>query len=423
MTDLTLSGVWIAVVFAVFAFGCYFAVRYRALRSRLSRFAEFARQKAIGANPPVYRDSKEPFQSLIADIQSLTSRVEEGSQSSIEEKNRLFAILESMTEGVLVVDTEQKVLLLNSALTRAFSFKKDQALGMSYWEVFRDPGINEMIRAALSGKRADKKELATLLSESIFEIQISPVFTGDDFLGVVAVFRDITMMKEFERLRAEFVANVSHELKTPLTSILGFVETLREGAVEDPENRLKFLQIIETQSKQLHALIEDLLLLSRVESSNEPLKLESFELAGFLDKMKEVFTPLIKEKKLVWKTELSPKDLKISAEPSSFGRALSNLLDNAVKYNRSDGQITVKAIREGGSVKIQVSDTGCGILPADLPRIFERFYRADKSRSRELGGSGLGLSIAKHIVERHSGRLEARSIPQEGSTFTLTLPS
>jgi two-component system phosphate regulon sensor histidine kinase PhoR len=173
----------------------------------------------------------------------------------------------------------------------------------------------------------------------------------------------------------------------------------------------------------LHALIEDLLLLSRVESAKEPLKLEPLELSRILEKMKDMFTPLLREKKLRWEMKITPPDLTIMAEPASMERALSNLLDNAVKYNRPDGRVAVHAFRDGGHVKIQVSDTGSGIVTADLPRIFERFYRADKSRSRELGGSGLGLSISKHIAERHGGRIEVQSVLQEGSTFTLVLPA
>ncbi len=407
---------------AVLGAGIFLAFSYFVLRFKLNRAAKFAHQKALGKEPPFFHESKEPFRSLVSDIQTLSSRLAAGSQSSIEEKDRLFAILESMTEGVLVVDTEQKILLVNSALTRAFELQKKMVFGKYYWEVFRDPGINEMIRLSLSGKKYAKREHAVLLSEWCFEIQVSPVFTGDDFLGVVAVFRDITMMKEFERRGSEFVANVSHELKTPLTSILGFVETLKEGAVEDPEYRLKFLQIIETQSKQLHALIEDLLLLSRVESANEPLKLEPLKLSHLLDKMKEIFSPLLKEKKLHWESGVSPEDLRVMAEQASLERALTNLIDNGIKYNRPEGRVSVHGFRDGGVVRIEVSDTGIGIAPVDLSRVFERFYRADKSRSRELGGSGLGLSIAKHIAERHSGHIEVKSTPNEGSTFTVVLP-
>lgn len=423
MADLALSGFWLAAVLTALAATLFFTFSNFLLRSKLERVSQFAHRKALGENPPLPREPKEPFRSLVSDIQTLSSRLEEGSQSSIEEKNRLFAILESMTEGVLVVDTQQKILLVNSPLLRAFGFQKKQTLGKPYWEIFRDTGINEMIRKGLSEKKADKKEHAALLTGSFFEIQVSPVFTDDDFLGVVAVFRDITMTKEFERLRTEFVANVSHELKTPLTSILGFVETLKEGAAEDPEHRSKFLQIIETQSKQLHVLIEDLLLLSRVESAKDPLRLESFELSWFLNKMKEVFTPLLKEKKLRWETELSPRDLEVLAEPASLERALSNLINNAVKYNRPDGRVIIRSFRDAEGVKIEVSDTGVGIASADLERVFERFYRADKSRSRELGGSGLGLSIAKHIAERHGGRIEVKSVLHEGSTFTIILPN
>jgi len=392
-------------------------------RKKVAEIAGIARALVRGQETiPPYPITEEPYRSLLEDIQTLAARLDEGSQSAVQERNRILAILESMTEGVLVVDIQQKILLLNSALASAFGFDKRSAQGRFSWEMFRDPDINEMIKSALGDKRAVRHEHEALLSDLVFEIQVSPVFAQSDFLGVVAVFRDITSLKQFDRLRSEFVANVSHELKTPLTSILGFVETLKEGALEDREHSLKFLDIIEEQSKKLHLMIEDLLLLSRMESSKEPLKLGPVRLSSMMEKIEQVFIPLMKENRIGFSMEVVPSDLSLTAESSSLERALSNLIDNAVKYNRREGTVSVAARRFGQGVTISVSDTGPGIVPQDLGRIFERFYRADKSRSRESGGSGLGLSITKHIVERHGGRIEVESILGQGSTFTIVLP-
>ncbi len=387
----------------------------------LRKIAEIARALAQGREPQTFLTSKEPYHSLLSDIQTLASRLEERSQTAIEERNRILAILESMTEGVLVVDVEQKILLINSALSHAFGFEKSAATGHFFWEMFRDSDINEMIQEALTKRQAARREHEATLSGSVFEIQVSPVSTGTDFLGMVAVFRDITSLKQFDRLRSEFVANVSHELKTPLTSILGFVETLKEGGLEDPENRMKFLNIIEEQSLKLSAMIEDLLLLSRLESSKEPLRLGSVKVSALLKKTGELFSPRLKENHLSFSSEAA-EGLSVMAETSSLERALTNLLDNAVKYNQKDGRVLVRASRDSDGTHISVTDTGIGIAPQDLGRIFERFYRSDKSRSRETGGSGLGLSIAKHIIERHGGRIEVESTLGEGSTFTIILP-
>ena len=398
-------------------------------RRKLNRLAQYAKKMASGKEVSTLHEPTQPFQKLARDIETMAGTLGERIQTAREEKKRLFAILESMTEGVLVVDTQQNVLLTNSALERSFGFAKNAAEGRFFWEIFRDADINEMIEKGLRRRTVERKEHAALLSDLVFEIQVSPVFTAGEFLGVVAVFRDITLVKEFDRLRTEFVANVSHELKTPLTSILGFVETLKEGGVEDPENRMKFLQIIETQSKKLHMLIEDLLLLSKIESDKEPLRLEEINVERLFEKMKEIFSPMLKEKNIQLQVVTPAKELRIQAEPDSLERALSNLIDNALKYNRVNGRVTLVAQEEARSVLLEVRDTGIGISSADLGRVFERFYRADKSRSRESlpdrqagGGAGLGLSIAKHIVERHGGKIEVQSTQGKGSTFVIVLP-
>ncbi len=391
-------------------------------RQKLSRLADYARKMASGKEVTTHFEPAQPFRSVSRDIELMAATLGERAQEAGEEKKRLFAILESMTEGVLAVDVQEKVLFTNSALEKAFAFEKRSVEGKYFWEIFRDADINEMLEGGLTRRVIARKEHAALLSELVFEIQVSPVWVAGEFLGVVAVFHDITLLKEFERLRTEFVANVSHELKTPLTSILGFVETLKEGGIDDSENRMKFLQIIETQSKALHTLIENLLLLSRIESAKEPLKLEPVDVEELFGRMSEMFGPMLKEKGVQLKVAPPAKALRLNAEVASLERALSNLIDNALKYNRPNGRVTLAAHEADGRVTIEVRDTGIGIPPAELARVFERFYRVDKSRSRESGGTGLGLSIAKHLVERHGGRIEVQSTSDKGSTFSIVLP-
>lgn len=348
-----------------------------------------------------------------------------------QEKERVFAVLESMVEGVLVVDPEQKILTANSALIRYFDLDRNLLQGRYFWELFRDPDINQLIEKCLRDRVAIQKEHTVLLSGLAFEIQASPVFGrtgaapssgGVNFLGAAVVFHNVTRLKELERLRCEFVANVSHELKTPLTSILGFVETLKEGASEDPRHRSQFLEIIEGHAKKLHRLIEDLLLLSTVESGTEPVKKEKTDLGKMLEKIFELVSPALKEKGISFTVDLTPKEFCILVQPTLFSQAAANLIDNAVKYNKAGGTLSVRATYETDAAKIEVSDTGIGISKTDLPRIFERFYRAERSRSRESGGAGLGLAISKHIVEHHGGRIEAQSQLGKGSTFSIILP-
>lgn len=362
------------------------------------------------------------LKTLASNVGEMSSQLREKAHSASEEKNKIFFILESLAEGVALIDDEQKIALANSALASALSLPKLQLEGRYFWELFRDPYLNEMIVEALKNRHAAQKEQSILLSESVFQIRVSPVFAGDAFLGVVAVFYDVTRLKELERLRSEFVANVSHELKTPLTSIMGYVETLKEGAIDDTQNRVKFLEIIEDQSKKLYRMIEDLLFLSKLEAGHEELKKQPVDMVEMTQKVLQSFGPAMKSKGIESSVAISPSPFILSAEPKSFEEALTNLIDNAVKYSQPGGRIGVKAFYEGASAVVEVWDNGIGISAVDLPRIFERFYRVDKSRSRESGGSGLGLSICKHIIEKHSGRIEATSIPQKGSAFRIVLP-
>ncbi len=339
-----------------------------------------------------------------------------------EEKERGMAVIESMVEGVVVIDSDQKILLINSVLSQAFDLKRNEIQGRLFWEVFRDPRLNEMIEKSLKSRLPAGLEHSILLSNSVFQIQVSPVFKGEEFLGVTAVFHDVTKLKELERLRSDFVANVSHELKTPLTSIIGSIETLKEGAAENPRDRARFLDVIDEHSKNLRHLIEDLLLLSKVESGRENLRREKLDAEKILKKVIGTLDLDLNSKKIKVNLDFPEKPFLILADAKSIEQVFLNLIGNAIKYNEPGGKITVRGFYEADSAKIEFEDTGIGIPESDIPRIFERFYRVDKSRSRESGGTGLGLAIVKHIIERHSGQIHVKSHPQQGSTFTITLP-
>jgi two-component system phosphate regulon sensor histidine kinase PhoR len=244
--------------------------------------------------------------------------------------------------------------------------------------------------------------------------------SGGERRGGLLVLHDVTETKRLERTRQDFVANVSHEMKTPLTAIRGFAETLLEGALDDQANRGTFVERIKAQAERLEALIDDTLSLARIERGEIPLALESVDWAALVKKIEETFRKAAAERNLSLEMKVEPDLPKVLGDQKLLEQAIGNLLDNAIKYNRSGGEILLSISRSGEKgVRVLVEDTGMGIPKEDLPRIFERFYRVDKARSRELGGTGLGLSIVKHIVERHGGNVGCESEVGKGSRFWI----
>jgi two-component system, OmpR family, phosphate regulon sensor histidine kinase PhoR len=330
------------------------------------------------------------------------------------------AIFSAMRDGLLVVDLKRRITLLNGALQELFALK-DDSLGAPLLETLRDANVEEAISETFRRRKAIQREIVVANRQ----LQINSVPMGKDngdIVGAVVLFHDITELKRVDEMRRDFVANVSHELRTPLSILRGYIETLLDDPKMPRSETARILEVMEQHSKRLGLLANDLLTLAQLESGSSRLHLSEIDLTQF-------FAGIVRD----WKKELLTKDLKatvdvaanvpfIRADEARLREVFDNLLDNAVKYSSNNGEIRLQGVRRGDETVLSVSDDGIGISNEDLPRIFERFYRADKARSRELGGTGLGLSIVKHIAQLHGGRVDAESELGKGTTVRVLLP-
>ena len=362
------------------------------------------------------------FKKTISDLNSTLGLLKKRINSLENENNRMHAILDSMVEGVISVDKDTRVISLNPTAENIFNLSGKNVLGSLFLEAFPNNDIVEVIAQVLKKGEFVSKELTLVWPvQKVFQVNASPIFESEVINGCLLVIHDITEMRRLETMRRDFVANVSHELKTPLTSIKGFVETLLEGALDDKENSINFLKIINNHTDRLNTLINDLLDLSHIESKEIVINKERFILANLVDEVMRGFKSQAKKKVVELSSDLS-QELEIIADKSKIEQVLTNLINNAIKYNKEKGFIRVYSEQFADKVKIVVEDSGSGIPARDIPRIFERFYRVDKARSRELGGTGLGLSIVKHIIELHSGAIGVESTEGIGSKFWFSLP-
>ncbi len=335
-------------------------------------------------------------------------------------------ILGAMEDGVLVVDERSLITLMNSTFQKLFDLR-DPAVGVPLVEAVRHATLDQLIAGTLKTGEAMRSELSITDSRSHGErhIEVSAVpikKTDAEMSGAVVLFHDITKLKQLDQIRREFVANVSHELRTPLSILRGYIEVLLDEPETSREELARILSIMDRHSKRLQRLVNDLLSLAQLESSQATLELGTV-------RMDELFNNLIRD----WKEKLAAKNLKVvvdlapealtlQADATRLEEVLYNLLDNAVKFSHENGQVHLQATRLGSDMVLSVADTGFGIRKEHLPRIFERFYRADKARSRELGGTGLGLAIVKHIAQLHGGRVEAESEVGRGTNIRVILP-
>lgn len=338
-------------------------------------------------------------------------------------KSRLEAVLNHAVSGLMLLDTYGRVLMMNPAAERLFGVPPGSATGRHNIEVVRDYHLSTAIGEALKKHEVVSGEVTFLYPEErTVQAHVAPVRKGEEVTGLIVVFHDITELRRLERMRTEFVASVSHELRTPLTAIRGFSETLLNGALEDRATAEHFLRIIEDEARRLNALIDDLLDLSRLELKRANLHFEAFLLPPLVASIAETLAPRLQKAGLELAQEFSEGSYAVWGDRDRVRQVLLNLLDNSIKYTPRGGRIVVRARPAENMVRVEVSDTGQGIPPQDVDRIFERFYRVDKARSRAQGGTGLGLAIVKHIIELHGGQVWATSRLGKGTTIGFTLP-
>lgn len=368
----------------------------------------------------------EEMGSLADGMNRMAGQMDDQIRTITQQKNELEAVLSSMDEAVLVVDMNERIIRFNRAAACLFKIQPQAAQGRSIQEVIRNTDLHRLIAKTFSSQEPVEGDIVLYHDTERF-LQAHGTALRDpkgERVGVLIVLNNITRLKLLEKIRRDFVANVSHELKTPITSIKGFVETLRDGAIGSPEDRMRFLEIIARHTDRLNAIIDDLLSLSRIEeeTEKEQIALEEGRIKEVLRSAILICAQKAAEKQI--EVELACDDeLVARINMPLLEQAVVNLIDNAIKYSAEGGRIQVEAKRIAGEVVIRVQDQGCGIPREHLSRIFERFYRVDKARSRKLGGTGLGLAIVKHIVQAHSGRILVESAPNKGSTFSICLPT
>jgi two-component system, OmpR family, phosphate regulon sensor histidine kinase PhoR len=375
------------------------------------------RKFLISANPQS-RNIGLALEMLVDRQRELEERFREGEFS-------VQAVFGAMLDGLVVVDDRRRVRMMNREFRRMFGLEKTEP-GEPLLEVIRHASVDRLVLEAIRVQEARRESIQMSRGPSEGrEMEVSAVPLGEKSApteGAVILFHDVTQLRQVEEIRRDFVANVSHELRTPLSIFRGYLETLLDDPHQPPGELLRILEVMERHSDRLYALVEDVLSLARLESPAAELDLSEISLQEFLQEILDDWKKRLEAKQLKSHLDVPPDLPKLEADESRLQEIIYNLLDNAVKYSQASGVITLRAAVEGDQVRISVSDEGIGIRESDLPRIFERFYRADKARSRELGGTGLGLSIVKHIAQLHGGTAQAQSEPGMGTTISVLLP-
>ncbi|MBI3609197.1 MAG: phosphate regulon sensor histidine kinase PhoR [Nitrospirae bacterium] len=362
----------------------------------------------------------QPFEEITTAANRMAADLETKLSEISEDRARLQTILSSMVEGVLVLDRDSKILLLNAAIERMFQLEGSTVLSRPLIEVFRHAQLHQLVQKVLESKADQSEEMMFIPEGRVFAVQASVSQKGG--IAAVLVFHDVTDLKHLERVRKDFVANVSHELRTPLTSIKGYIEALLDGAKNDPRKCDEFLGIIQKHADQLNALLSDLLQLSTIESGQYQWRRGAVSVPDLIGRAVHLLQPLAEKKRQTIAVAPAEGVGPVTGDADKLTEVLINLIDNAIKYTPDGGRITVETRQSGSAVEIAVCDTGIGIPSREIPRIFERFYRVDRARSREVGGTGLGLSIVKHIIEAHGGKVSVESRMRKGSRFIVTLP-
>ncbi len=417
------KSLWIASALILLLAGIVVVFVSRNFSDRIERLTAFSQRVAEGDFRAQSSDGTGDALDVLSDsLNQTATRLDRTIRTLTEERNLSSAILASMVEGVLVVNAAERVVFANHSFAEILGLNVPPQSGSGLVEGVRQTELIEAVRKVLAGEPRVQSEIVTgTLRQHFFGATVASVrATGTD--GAVLVLHDITDLRKLERVRRDFVANVSHEFRTPLTAIQGFAETLLAGAMDDPQNRGRFLEIIVEHSRRLARLTEDLLMLSKMDADRLEFETRKFPVSAFIESCIETATPRARDKDLRLSVNKPDNVPDIAGDRRRLTEVLQNLIDNAIQYTPAGGQIMVSASVAGPEVVFTVSDTGIGIPQAEQPRIFERFYRVDVARSREVGGTGLGLSIAKHLVEGHGGRIWVESEVGQGSQFHFSVP-
>lgn len=417
-------------IYGGFIIALFAAIVCLIVSRRISRPIEELRVSAEGIARGDFR-LKRPY-SRIEEINNLYDSMKEMAEdldrritTITQQRNEIETILSSMDEGVIAIDRKEKIININNAAAEMFGTTKENCQGMSVQEAIRNSIFHDFVQKALSEESPLEMEVELFPEEEKFVNAHGTVLQDPDGkrIGALIVLNDISRIKKLENIRRDFVANVSHEIKTPITAIKGFVETLQDSDVSSKEDRERFLGIVSNHVNRLEAIINDLLKLSRIEKDTETggIEFRDEKIIDVLETAIQICRPSAMEKEIEIILECN-EELKARINSPLLEQAVMNLLDNAVKYSENNKNVNVSSFVKGNDLLIEVADEGKGIEKEHLPRLFERFYRVDKARSRKLGGTGLGLAIVKHITQAHGGTVEVESTPGEGSVFTIILP-
>jgi two-component system phosphate regulon sensor histidine kinase PhoR len=419
-----LPKIWPALAILFFVAGIAFLISSRSITSRIRALKDFADRAAAGDFSPIDRDrGHDELEDMADAVNRAMAGLGQTIRTLTDERNRSSAILTSMVEGVAVVAGDEHILFCNEALEQILELPEGSSQGRTLVEALRQAELVALVRQALSGAEelTGEVEVGTVRRRN-FSVTAAPVRAAEAN-GAVLVLHDITELRRLERVRRDFVANVSHEFKTPLTAIQGFAETLLSGALEDVANRERFVEIIREHARRLARLTDDLLKLSRIEAGRLELEMRPIRVEALVNNCVDTARLKAGPKEIHIQVDLQLNAPVVRGDGTWLGEVLQNLLDNAVQYTPTGGKIGVLARAKGHDVIFTVIDNGIGIPESDLERIFERFYRVDSARSREAGGTGLGLAIARHIVDAHGGRIWVESAIGQGSRFHFSVPS
>ena len=349
----------------------------------------------------------------------MSLKLKEMMETISEERTRLASILDNMADGVIMTDREGNIVLTNKATEKLFQIRSEGAVGRPLIEAVRDHDVDEVLKSCLENSQEQVAQFESSSSERFLRVIAVPITDGR-MSGALLLFQDLTELRDLQTMRRELVGNISHEFRTPLAGIKAMVETLHDGAVNDKEIAKDFLVRIEGEVDRLTHMVAELTELSRIETGKAHLKLEPLNLNLLIDEVVTQLRPQAERQQLSISKELAADLPSVHADKERIRQVIVNIIHNAIKFTHPGGRITVTTRRLDESVAVDITDTGIGIANDDLPRIFERFYKADRARSR--GGTGMGLAIAKHIVEAHGGNIWAESEEGKGSTFTFSLP-